>query len=179
MNKTITNSQLLGFGTISLGGIILHFLYDLTGGSVIAAPFSGVNESTFEHMKLLFFPMFIYAFFQSLTLGKEYENFWCVKLRGTLLGVVLIPVIFYTYNGAFGKSPDILNIAIFFISAIIALIYESRNFGNEKIKCTFPVIALLLLVAIGVLFVLFTFAPPKLPLFLDPITKTYGINPAL
>ncbi len=179
MKNSITNSQLLGFGVISLFGIILHFLYDLTGGSVFVAPFSGVNESTFEHMKLLFFPMFVYALVQSRFLGKEYANFWCVKLRGTLLGLALIPVVFYTYNGAFGKSPDFLNIAIFFISAAIALIYEAKKFGNDKIKCSFSKIAFLLMCAIGVLFVLFTFSPPQLPLFLDPLTKTYGLNSAI
>ena len=178
-NKSVTNWQLLAFGIISLFGIILHFLYELTGDSTLAAFVSGVNESTFEHMKLLFFPMLAVALLQSRSLGKEYSNFWCVKLRGTLIGLILIPVIFYTYNGAIGKSPDALNIAIFFISAAIALIYEGKNFGKEKIKCTFPKIAFLLLCAIGVLFVLFTFAPPEFPIFLDPLTKTYGINPAI
>lgn len=34
-----------------------------------------------------------------------------------LLGLVLIPVLFYTYNGVFGKSPDWINTAIFYFTA--------------------------------------------------------------
>ena len=58
MKRTINASQLLGFSVASFAGTILHFLYDWLGQSPYVAPFSGVNESTFEHMKLLFWPTF-------------------------------------------------------------------------------------------------------------------------
>ena len=51
--------QLMGFAITSLGGTLLHFLYDWLEKSPWIAPFSGINESTWEHMKLLFWPMFI------------------------------------------------------------------------------------------------------------------------
>ena len=89
--------QLWGFAVTSLGGTILHFLYDWLGGAKWIAPFSGVNESTWEHMKLLFWPMFIFALVQSFFF-RERKDFWCIKLRGILLGLILIPVIFYTFS---------------------------------------------------------------------------------
>lgn len=39
--------QAAGFAVVTVGGTILHFLYDWTGGSILVSPFSGVNESTF------------------------------------------------------------------------------------------------------------------------------------
>ena len=108
--------QLVGFAVTSLGGTLLHFFYDWLGEAVWIAPFSGVNESTWEHMKLLFWPMLAFAAVQSFFF-KDRGDFWCIKLRGILLGMLLIPVIFYTYNGAVGRSPDWLNIAIFFVAA--------------------------------------------------------------
>jgi hypothetical protein len=105
MKKSVGLWQLFGFAVVSLAGTLLHFLYDLLGEAAWIAPFSGVNESTWEHMKLLFWPMLLFAFVQSFFLRNR-EDFWCVKLRGILLGLVLIPVLFYTYNGAVGKSPD-------------------------------------------------------------------------
>ena len=110
--------QLMGFAVTALGGTLLHFLYDWLGKSPLIAPFSGVNESTWEHMKLLFWPMLLFAAVQSFFF-RERQDFGCVKLRGSLLGLVLIPVIFYTYNGAIGRSPDWLNITIFFVSVFI------------------------------------------------------------
>ena len=121
MERKVKLWQLMGFAVTSLGGTILHFLYDLTGGSVLIAPFSGVNESTWEHMKLLFFPMLAFAAVQSFFFRDG--GYWCIKLRGILLGITLIPVIFYTYNGAIGKSPDYINIAIFFARAFHNVIF--------------------------------------------------------
>ena len=51
--------QKIGFFFTVVFGVLLHFLYEWSYNSVWIAPFSGVNESTWEHMKLLFFPMFI------------------------------------------------------------------------------------------------------------------------
>ena len=174
MKRSIGIWQLLGFAVTSLGGTILHFLYDWLGQAVWVVPFSGVNESTWEHMKLLFWPMFIFAIAQSFFF-KEREDFWCVKLRGTLLGLILIPVIFYTYNGVIGKSPDWINIAIFFISAAIAYIYETRLFNAEKTRCGSHKAAFAALCVIALLFVVFTFATPEIGIFRDPITGNYGI----
>ena len=123
--------QLMGFAVTSLFGTVLHFLYEWLGKAAWIAPFSGVNESTWEHMKLLFWPMFIYALIESVFF-RECEDFWCIKLRGILSGLILIPVLFYTYNGIVGKSPDWINIAIFFVSAAAAYIYETLLFGKEK-----------------------------------------------
>lgn len=174
MKRSIGLWELMGFAVTSLGGTILHFLYDWLGKAVWIAPFSGVNESTWEHMKLLFWPMFLYAVVQSFFF-RDRKNFWCIQLKGVLLGIILIPIIFYTYNGVIGKSPDWINIAIFFIVAAIAHIYEARQFKNEEdVECN-PRLALVMLGIIAVLFVVFTFATPQIGIFKDPLTNTYGI----
>lgn len=174
MKRSIGLWQLMGFAVSSLGGTILHFLYEWLGEAVWIAPFSGVNESTWEHMKLLFFPMFIYAIVQSFFF-RDREDYWCVKLRGILLGLALIPVIFYTYNGVIGKSPDWINIVIFFISAAIAYLYEARLFRDKKLRCGSPKLTIAVLCGIALLFVIFTFATPTLDIFKDPLTGSYGI----
>ena len=174
MKRSIGLWQLMGFAVTSLAGTILHFLYDWLGETVWVAPFSGVNESTWEHMKLLFWPMLVYAIIQSFFF-KDRSDFWCVKLKGILLGLTLIPVLFYTYNGVIGKSPDWINIAIFFISAAASYIYETRQFLKKKSTCKSPKLALGTLLVIAALFVIFTFKTPEIGIFKDPLTGTYGI----
>ncbi len=174
MKRQVKFWQLMGFAVTSLGGTLLHFLYDWTNKAVWAAPFSGVNESTWEHMKLLFWPLFIFAIVQSFFF-KDYKNFWCVKLKGISLGLALIPIMFYTYNGAIAKSPDWINIAIFFISAAIVFIYETRELVNGTPNCKNARLAICLLCVIATLFVIFTFNAPELGIFKDPMTGTYGI----
>ena len=173
MKRSIGLWQLVGFAVTALFGTILHFLYDWLGEAVWIAPFSGVNESTWEHMKLLFWPMLLYAVVQSFFF-KDREDYWCVKLRGILVGLTLIPVLFYTYNGVVGKSPDWLNITIFFISAAAAYLYETRLYERGTVTCKRPRWAVAVLCLIGVLFVVFTFATPEIGMFRDPLTGGYG-----
>ena len=167
MKRSIGLWQLAGFAITSLGGTLLHFLYDWLGQAAWIAPFSGVNESTWEHMKLIFWPMVLFALVESFFF-RERKDFPCVKLRGILIGLVLIPVLFYTWNGAIGRSPDWLNIAIFFISAASAYLYETKLFYSGKVRCRSGRVALVILALIAVCFVIFTFAPPKLGIFIDP-----------
>jgi hypothetical protein len=174
MKRSIGLFQLWGFAVTSLGGTLLHFLYELLGGAIEVAPFSGVNESTWEHMKLLFWPMLLFAIAQSFFF-RDRGDFWCVKLRGTLLGLALIPVLFYTYNGVIGASPDWINIAIFFVSAAAAYLYENRLFKAENVRCRHAKLAFALLCIIAILFVVFTFLTPEIGIFKDPLTGTYGI----
>ncbi len=173
MKRRIGLWQLMGFAIVSLGGTLLHFLYEWSGEAMWIAPLSGINESTWEHMKLLFWPMFIFAIVESFFF-KDRADFWCVKLRGILLGLLLIPVLFYTYNGAIGKSPDWLNIAIFFVSAAVVYIYEAMRFKKAPIPCKNSKIAVGVIVIITLLFTIFTFFPPEIGIFKDPLTGSYG-----
>ena len=166
--------QLMGFAVTSLWGTILHFLYDWLGKATWIAPFSGVNESTWEHMKLLFWPMFLFAIVEYFFF-RDRKDFWCVKARGILLGLILIPILFYTYNGVIGKSPDWINIAIFFVSAAVAYVFETHLYKKAKILCKTPKISFTLLCIIAFCFVIFTFLTPEVGIFKDPLTGTYGI----
>lgn len=167
--------QLIGFGVVSLLGTLLHFLYDWIG-SPFAALFSGVNESTWEHMKLLFFPLFLFAVVESFHVGRDFENYWCIKFKGTLFGLLLIPVIFYTLRGVFGATPDFINIAIFFVAAAGAFLYEEKQFRKGSRPCAASRWAIIGFCLIAVLFFVFTFNPPKIPLFKDPIDGGFGIS---
>ena len=163
-----------GFALVTFVGTILHFLYDWTGGSILVSPFSGVNESTWEHMKLLFWSLFLFALVQR-RFFRDQENYWCVKLAQILLGLTLIPVLFYTYNGVFGKSTDWINIAIFYITAALAFLFERWAFKQNR-HCKSHQLAFAAICFIGVLFVVFTFKPPQIPLFRDPLTGTTGLQ---
>lgn len=172
MKRSISLWQLAGLAFTAIGGTILHFLYEWTHSPSVI-PIAAVNESTWEHMKILFFPMFFFAILQSFFF-KGYGNFWAVKLLGITLGVLLVPTLFYTLNGAFGKTSGIVNILLFFISAALAFFVEGILFKYTQNKFLSK-LCFTLLCIIAVLFILGTFLPPKLPLFQDPQTLKYGV----
>ena len=157
-------------------GTLLHFLFDWTEGNAVMALFSAVNESIWEHMKLLYYPMLIFAFVECANWGKEIPQFWCIKLTGILTGLTLIPTIYYTYTGIFGVSVDWLNIAIFFFAAAAAFYLETKLFAKEYPCRIASGKAFITLCLIGVVFTVLTFATPQIPFFRDPITGTYGFQ---
>ena len=177
--KNILKWQIFGFTFTVVLGSLLHFVYDWSGESIFVAPFSAVNESTWEHIKLFFIPAFLFAFIQSAFLSNCYDNFWVIKASGALLGIFLIPVLFYTYSGAFGKSPDWLNILFFILAAALAYLVEFLLFLRVTRFSKLSPFAFILLCIVAFFFVFFTFFPPKLPIFQDPTTNLYGINYSL
>ena len=175
MKKNLFVWQIVGLTFTAVLGTLLHFLYGWTGLKALA-PISAVNESTWEHMKLVFIPSLIFAIIQSCFAKKDYHSFWIVKLIGIVVGTTLIAVLFYTLSGCFGKLSAIINIAIFFVSVIIEYLIEFYIFDRVKKNTILTWVAIVLLIAILVLFVVFTFYPPQIPLFLDPVTNGYGIT---
>ncbi len=171
MKKNILLWQFSGFAVASLLGTLFHFLYEWTGKNKVVAIFSGIDESTWQHMKLLYFPLLIFAVIQSFYF-KNYKNYWCVKMIGFIIGLSLIPIIYYTYNGIFGKSPDWINIAIFFVSAAATFAIEALLFIKRKPDCKYKWFAICLIILFGILFVVFTFSPPDIPIFEPPKKMT-------
>lgn len=174
MGTKLSRWQISGFIFTCIAGVLLHFLFDWTGKSILVAPFSAVNESIWEHMKLLFFPMFAFALLENRYIGTEYGNFFCVKLIGIAIGTALIPILYYTLNGIFGSIPDWVNMTIFFVCAFISYYTENRLFKNNTVNCSSPQTAIWILITIAIIFGVTTFFPPKIPLFKDPLTGTYG-----
>ena len=174
MKQNIKKWQFVGFLFTVGVGTLLHFVYEWSGKMVLVAPFSNVNESTWEHMKLLFYPALLFAVIESFFF-KDRRDFWSIKLKGILLGLILIPVIYFLFNGIIGESADWVNIAIFVISVIAMYAYETSKFKEIQEEHISNRKAIMFLVLIMVLFGVFTFYTPSLGIFLDPTTNTYGI----
>lgn len=176
MRKRLFLWELAGFLWTSVAGTLLHFLYDWSGGSVIAAAFSGVNESTWEHMKLLFFPMLLFSVAQVCVMGRNYPNILAVRTVSILLGLVLIPTLFYTYIGALGVQVSWANIAIFYVAVLVSFLLDYVLLSRGKLSAPWQqVTGLLILWALAFAFVWFTFRPLEFPLWQDPVTGQFGI----
>lgn len=139
----------------------------------MVAAFSGVNESTFEHLKLFYWPFVIYTIYEWLKYGKNMCGFFSVKLKSLLLSLAFIVVLFYTYRGILGFNVDFLNIADFFIAVAISRFYEMAA-NRRKCRKNCDKLSLIAIILIGVIFVLFTYFPPHIGLFADP-KGFYGI----
>lgn len=157
-------------------GTLLHFVYDWTGGSALAAAFSAVNESTWEHMKLLFVPYFLFTMVQFAAFREPLRNFFGAKAAALCEGLVLIPALFYTLTGCFGTLPDWTNISLFFVAAAAMCLTSRYLLLHGALRGgAWQLLGFLFLWAVLFAFVLFTFRPPRLPLFRDPLTGGFGL----
>lgn len=176
MKYSISLWQVAGFIFTSVLGTFLHFLFDLTGGAIAAALFSAVNESIWEHMKLLYYPMVLFAVIEYRVWGREEPRFWCIKLAGTAFGLLLIPTIYYLYTGILGVNADWFNVTIFFIAAAAAFWLETKLFERQGVCMLRSGGARVILLGIVAVFIFLTFYPPRIPFFQDPVTGTYGFQ---
>lgn len=165
-------STIIGIIFTILTGSLLHFVYEWTGNHLITSFFSPVNESTWEHLKLLFFPYLVYMIFEYFYIGKEYPNYITAKTIGLLAGLVAIPVIFYAYTSILGTNYLALDILTFVLGVLIS--YLVSYYLLIKGVPSFNILSAVVLVGLLAAFFVFTFYPPHIQLFLDPVTKTYG-----
>ena len=176
MRKQLFRWEAAGFLFVSAVGTLLHFVYDWTGENLLAAVISAVNESTWEHMKLFFIPLFLFSVVQACTIGKSYPNILAVRTISALTGLALIPVLYYTYTGIGGQSVSWLNIAIFYVAVLAAFLLDFRLLRKGRFSSPWQqLLGLVVLWALLFLFVWCTFRPIHLPLWQDPVTGQFGI----
>mgnify|MGYP001851802528 CR=1 FL=1 len=160
---------------VSILGTLLHFLYEFSGGNLLVAIFSAVNESVWEHIKIAVIPTYIVAIFKMWIIEERKCNLWSSLFFKIITLIIIIPLLFYGYKSITNIEILLLDIAIFYISIIISEFVEF--FIQNKIKISAKVedvFKYLNILLIGV-FVLFTFIPPKLELFKDNTNNKFGI----
>lgn len=171
--KTIRNYQIFSILLTFVLGTLLHFTYMLSGENKIVALFSAVNESVWEHLKLLYFPMLLSTIIGLFYFGKKVPNFLCSKTIGIIVALIFTTVFFFTYTGILGRNIAIIDIALFFFAVVFGELISYLLIIN-KCKCN-NIVSIIILIALFISFIIFTFHTPELGLFRDPVTGGYGI----
>lgn len=168
-----TSLNLFRFIFISILGVLLHFTYEWSNDNPAVGLFSAVNESTWEHLKLIFFPMLLLTMIEFLWVHIKDkplpEHYLPARTIGILSGMAFIVVIFYTLNGILGRNYEILNIALYFAGVIYALRTENRSKSRQMFINDY--VAMTILAILAVAFFAFTNYPPELGVFANPTTN--------
>lgn len=166
-SKALKKLEFFSFLLASLLGVLFHFIYEWSGNKLIVGFFSPVNESTWEHLKLVFFPILLISVVEYIIGDFQDSCFFCVKLQSALLSMVSVVVLFYTYSGILGRNVDWVNIAIYFISMAFAYLYSCKKLSTNATACnsTLCIIGATILI---IAFMIFTVYPPGIGLFQAP-----------
>lgn len=167
--EKIRNYQIFSIIFTFILGSLLHFMYELSGENQFVAVFSSINESVWEHLKLLYFPMLLTVIIGYFYIGKELENFLCAKTIGIIISMLFIVTFFYTYTGILGKHIAFVDISSFFVATVLGELV-SYIFIINKLKCN-KVISLIVLISLLICFIFFTYLIPDLGIFKEPVTS--------
>lgn len=171
----IKTFQIVGAVFTIIFGTLLHFTYHAFDSNVWVGVFSAVNESTWEHLKLLVTPMLIFSIVEYIVYGKDIRNFIPVKFISMLIGMIVIIVLFYTYTGILEKNYLMIDITTFFVGVICAYIFSAMTLDKKVFSSpTANTLSIAGVIILACCFVLFTFLPPQNSLFRDSLTGIHG-----
>lgn len=158
-------------------GTLLHFIYEWSGNNVIIASFSAVNESVWEHLKLVFYPMLILGLIEYYFVKNIANNYIEAKAIGIFTAISFIVISFFTYTGIIGTNFFIIDILIFIISIILGewTSYKLMKRKNESTIQT-KILAGGIIIFLLSCFIIFTYVTPQVNLFRDFTNGTYGIT---
>lgn len=168
--------ELLGVFFISIMGSLLHFVYQWSKEYKPLAIIAAVNESTWEHLKIAFWPALIYSIFEYSFLSNITNNFLIAKAACLLVIPISIVILFYSYTALLGHHFLIIDILIFVISICFGQIISYILLTMPKLPSFLNYFSTFIIVILIIKFSLFTFFPPKLFVFKDPASGKYGLE---
>lgn len=153
----------------------LHFVYDKFP-SFITSIFAPINESIWEHMKILFGSIIISGVIQKIIVLKkklDFNNMCFSNFIGAISSIPIFLIIFLPIYIIIGENFPI-TIFIMFITIVLAEIiaYKIMNKDNLGLEN----ITIILVIIVYVIFTILSYYPIKSGIFIDPISKTCGIS---
>lgn len=164
----------VSFIIFTLIGSLLHFAFDFTNGNLFVGLFTPINESVWEHFKLVLVPLTLFALTILFLKKDTLNNIMFATSFSVILANIFIYIVFTLY-GALGFPESVISsITIYALGMALSflLMYvfsHATNFANTNF------IGTILICLIYISFMTLTFYPPHLEIFRDKITNTYGI----
>lgn len=170
MKKQIRVFLTGGFFFTCILGTIMHFVYEWSGKNPAAGLVAPVNESTWEHLKLLFFPALVWTITGCLRWRDCAARILCACTAGIAAGMLVIVVFFYTYSGILGTNWFPLDITAFVLGVLTAFWLAGKRWNAyyKEEREARGGIAAVVLAGIALGFFVFTFYPPQIGLFRMP-----------
>lgn len=179
--KTLSRPEkwiLIGIPILFFIGSIMHFLYNIFGENPFVGLIAPVNESIWEHTKMVLLPIILWWSIFFFAREKHYaidKNKWFTGALASLLtAIITIPLIYYFYTEAFGVELLWADILILLLSVTLGQLLGLHIYRNGTgINANFVISVFIVLILI---FMLFTFFPPHIPIFRDGPTGGYGVG---
>ena len=173
-NKRFAVSEAAGVGAICAAGYFLYAAFPLFGPGALTILFGAVNESLWEHAKVLSAAYAGYALLQLMWIETDFRAYVAAKCAGLYLLIgssIALRWGSQTLFGGISAAGVLLSAAT---AVILAQLVSYRlAIGVLPLRDWFAP-ALFLLALYYLMFFSFTILPPKAGVFRDPITGGFG-----
>jgi hypothetical protein len=163
-SKKLLRWEIGNFLFIGLFGASLHYVFELSDFWRPIGWLGAVNESTWEHLKLVFWPAVLFSLVEYTYVKDVVQNFVVAKAVSIIVMMSIIVATWYIYTPLVGNV-NWLNIAIFYVAVLIGQYVSYRLLNAGQIQNRFRHVALASLLLLTLAFTLFTYYPPTVSLF--------------
>jgi hypothetical protein len=171
--KSYQNIWLWIIATVVLG-TIWHFVYQITGSNLAVGLLAPVNESVWEHLKIVFTPLLIVGIIQYFIVKKDRNSYWTGLLMGMITAMLIVIFGFYLYSSLLGENL-LIDIGLYIASIIVAIYVAAYVRSNLKTTKVIDGVSIIVITIVGLSLVYLTIAPPKFSPFIESGSQTYGI----
>ena len=173
---TLKKIKIIAVFGIFILSFLAHFAYEVFP-NIIFSFFFPVNESIWEHMKIIFTCTLLYGIIDYILLNKykiKYDNFPFQLYFTSLACIPIYLVIYIPLYKLLGENMFI-SILLLFIVYIIGQVI-SYNILKEKHIKVLNVIAVPIIITAYLGFIYLTYNPPHTYIFYDTHHHRYGIE---
>ena len=164
--------QWIGILVVCLLSVPLHFVYEWTGENTFAGLFTPLNESIWEHLKLVYWPLLIWWIVGYLIYRNKKDlslSRWLTAAAvSILISMTFIVSWYYVWTEAFDIHSSILDVGSLFVAVPISQLVAIHVYKFIQPRRVYLLLSALMLTALAVLFFWFTFYSPDMPLFIPP-----------
>ncbi|MDD4643597.1 MAG: DUF6512 family protein [Bacilli bacterium] len=162
---------------IFIFSFITHNIYDWFPNFLTSILFP-VNESIWEHQKMIFYTTIIWGIVEYFWLKKlnvRYHNLISAVVLSSIFNIIIFILIYTPIYIIFGHDM-ISNLTIYFITIIISQIIGCFILKQEKFLKKLNELSLILVPIIIIMFSILTYYPLKIDsLFYDSSSNKYGL----
>ena len=165
--NVIKKWHIYGFFFCMIFGAVLHYTYDLSGQMRFVGYISAINESVWEHLKLIFFPFLLWSILEYFVYGRAEVDFFAVKATAVLAAMAFVVVFFYTYTGILGFNLLVMDI-LSFAGGVLTQSVVSFRLLNACVRGDYSdnIKGILTLMLLSACFIVWTDTPPALGIFM-------------
>ena len=169
--RFVRSYHILGIFVIVMIAGPIHFAYEWSGENFIVSLVAPVNESIWEHLKMVYWPTVLWWTAGYLVYKERkklsFRRWHQAMAISVIFGVFIIVVWYYVWAGAFEVEASWVNFSSM-VSIPVAQLLAIHVYRVSKPRWIYAATGIFIVISLSLMMGYFTYYPPNLPIFISP-----------